>query len=69
MDKIESLKNVIPFGAQYLERARIDCPGEVNKWSWQPSVPIHLTDPTASFPGTTGTGPTAKEEERYIEAG
>jgi len=62
-----SVSKELPFGVQYLEKPKIDKPGEVYRWNWQPSVPVYLKSETASWPGTTGTGPTAKEDERYGE--
>lgn len=59
----------LPFGIQYLEKPRVDSPGEVYQWNWKPSVPVYLGNETASWPGTTGTGPTAQEDERYGENG
>ncbi|MEK6928514.1 MAG: hypothetical protein AABW65_00990 [Nanoarchaeota archaeon] len=59
----------IPFGTQYLEKPKVDRPGNVHEWKWQPSVPVYLGSETASWPGTTGTGPKAKEDERYGENG
>lgn len=83
MEKLESILRIkqdskrkksfsferLPFGAQYLEEPRVDRPGEIYKWNWKPSVSIYLGNKSASFPGTTGTGPTAKEDERYGENG
>lgn len=65
----EVIGKTLPFGAQYLERPKVDAPGEVYKWNWRPSVFVYLDKETASWPGTTGTGPTAKEDERYGENG
>ena len=59
---------VIPFGAQYFVKSRIDSPGPLERWSWKPKYKFTLTtEESASWPGTTGTGPTAREDERYGE--
>jgi hypothetical protein len=61
-------EKVTPFGAQYFTESRVDSPGPVRTWSWQPANNLVLdAEESASWPGTTGTGPTAKEDERYAE--
>ncbi len=60
---------VLPFGIQYLEKPKIDHPGKVYEWRWKPSVQVYLGNEAMSWPGTTGTGPSAKEDERYGENG
>ncbi|NQV14999.1 hypothetical protein HQ531_06020 [bacterium] len=58
----------VPFGANYFVKPNVDKPGPVWRWNWIPEKVIMLTkDDASSWPGTTGTGPKAKEDERYQE--
>ena len=62
------LNKIIPFGAQFFKEPHVDSPGPVEHWSWIPKTKLNLSDEEASsWPGTTGTGPTASEDERYSE--
>jgi len=58
----------VPFGAQFLEYPRPDRPGPVEAWSWIPTVHIETGPEMESWPGTTGTGSTGREDERYGES-
>jgi hypothetical protein len=57
-----------PFG-KYLEPAYTAEAGSVESWNWKPVVwaRLDLLSISGSIPGTTGTGPTAREDERREE--
>lgn len=64
-------KSKMPFGAQYLTEPKTNNPGPIKNWSWKPKkegLELNI-EKNASWPATTGTGPTMREDERYMESG
>ena len=61
----EAFRKTVPFGAQYLTRVSISDLRPIREWNWEPANEDlgRIIEVTGTINGTTGTGPTIREDE------
>lgn len=56
-----------PFGFWLLEKLDDRPTPPLSEWKWKPKSNLDILAAEASLPGTTGTGPDARTDERQDE--
>jgi hypothetical protein len=66
----KDMKTIRPFGMKFFEPVCKPETSDVENWDWKPveGARLDLINDNVSIPGTTGTGPTASEDERSEES-